>query len=75
VPVVAAYKAAVAELAAKLTSGNVEAARVALRSLVGTVPVFVQEGRPYGRLGINPTPLFRDRNRGDVVLHGSGGRI
>jgi hypothetical protein len=44
-------------MAAILEGSNVEAARVALRSLIGTVPVFENAGKLYGRVGVDPMPL------------------
>lgn len=40
IPAEEAYRVAVAELAATLESSNVEGARAALRSLIGTISVF-----------------------------------
>jgi site-specific DNA recombinase len=62
IPAEQAYRAAVAEMAATLEGGNIEAARVALHSLVGTIPVFEDAGKLYGRIGLDPTPLYRSRN-------------
>jgi hypothetical protein len=31
----------------------------ALRSLIGTVPVFENAGKLCGRIGVNPMPLYR----------------
>jgi len=54
-----------------LEGSNVEAARAALRSLVGKIPVF-QDGRQLAaRLTMNPLALLR--NRGNVLFIGSGG--
>jgi site-specific DNA recombinase len=69
----AAYREAVADLNGALQGSNVEAARAALRSLVGNIPVF-QTGRQLAaRLTMNPAALMR--NPGNVLLVGSGGRI
>jgi hypothetical protein len=62
IPAEQAYRAAVAEMSATLEGANIEAARAALRSLVGTIPVFEDAGKLYGRIGLDPTPLFRSRN-------------
>jgi hypothetical protein len=67
VPAEEAYRAAVAEMAATLESSNVEGARVALRSLIGTISVFEDAGKLYGRLGVDPMPLYR---RNPAVLGG-----
>jgi hypothetical protein len=69
----AAYREAVADLNGALQGSNVEAARAALRSLVGNIPVF-QTGRQLAaRLTMNPAALMR--NPGNVLLVGSGGVI
>ena len=34
----------------------------ALRSLIGSIPIFEDSGQLYGRIGINPLPLFQSRN-------------
>ncbi len=68
-----AYRAAVSDINAALQGSNVEAARAALRSLLGNIPVF-QTGRQLAaRLTINPGTLMR--NPGNVLLIGSGGPI
>jgi hypothetical protein len=68
-----AYREAVSDLNGALEGSNVEAARAALRSLVGNIPVF-QSGRQLAaRLTMNPSALLR--NPGNVLLVGSGGRI
>ena len=59
IPAEEAYRAAVAEMAATLESSNVEGARAALRSLIGTISVFEDAGKLYGRLGVDPMPLYR----------------
>jgi hypothetical protein len=74
VPAEEAYKAAVAEMAATLEGSNVEAARVALRSLIGTAPVFENAGKLYGRIGVDPMPLYR-RNPSTFGVMVAGGRI
>jgi hypothetical protein len=56
-----------------LRGNNVEAARAALRGLLGNIPVF-QEGRHLAaRLTMNPAALLS--NPGTVLLVGSGGAI
>lgn len=59
IPAEEAYGVAVAEMAATLESSNVEGARAALRSLIGTNSVFEEAGKLYGRLGVDPMPLYR----------------
>ena len=59
IPAEEAYRAAVAEMATTLESSNVEGARAALRSLIGTISVFEDAGKLYGRLGVDPMPLYR----------------
>jgi hypothetical protein len=49
-------------MATVLQGANIEAARAALRSLIGSIPVFEDAGQLYGRIGLNPTPLFQPRN-------------
>ncbi len=72
-PAESAYRAAVADINGALKSSNVEAARAALRSLLGNIPVF-REGRHLAaRLSMNPAALLR--NPSTVLLVGSGGRI
>ena len=73
IPAEAAYRAAVAELDATLSGGNVDAARAALRSLVGTIGVLEHDGKPYGRIGYDWSALFG--KPADVRFCGSGGRI
>jgi hypothetical protein len=46
-------------MAATLEGSNVEGARAALRSLLGTISVFENAGKLYGRLGVDPMPLYR----------------
>jgi hypothetical protein len=58
IPAEEAYKAAVTEPATTLEGANLEAARCALRGLVGSIPVFQQEGKIYGHIGFNAAPLF-----------------
>ena len=58
-PATDAYRAAIADLSATLTGSNVEAARSALRGLVGNVSVFAEGRKLYGRSGLNPAPLLR----------------
>jgi hypothetical protein len=56
----AAYREAVTDLNGALQGSNVEAARAALRSLVGNIPVF-QTGRQLAaRLTMNPAALMRN---------------
>lgn len=74
-PVEEAYRAAVTDLAAVLEGTNVEAARAAVRSLTGDIPVFEKDGKLYGRLTVDAAPLFRQRNPGIIEQVGSGGRI
>jgi hypothetical protein len=74
-PAVDAYRAAIADLAATLTGENVEAARAALRGLVGNVSVFAEGRKLYGRIGLNPAQLLRTSNPGSIESIGSGGRI
>jgi len=70
-PAVESYRAAVAGLA----GSNVEAARTALRDLVGTVPVFAEGRKPYGRLGLDQAQLMRSSNPHLIESCGSGGGI
>jgi hypothetical protein len=74
VPAEEAYQAAVAEMAGTLEGSNVEAARVALRSLIGTVPVFENAGKLYGRIGVDPMPLYR-RNPSTFGVMVAGARF
>ncbi len=46
-------------MTATLESSNVEGTRAALRSLIGTISVFEKAGKLYGRIGVNPMPLYR----------------
>jgi site-specific DNA recombinase len=72
-PAQEAYRAAVSDINGALQGKNIEAARVALRALLGNIPVF-QTGRQLAaRLTINPGALLR--NPGNVLLIGSGGGI
>lgn len=66
------YRAAVAGMLATLEGDNVEAARATLRKLVGTVPVFVQDGEAYARVGVDPAPLLEAAG---IEWIGSGGGI
>jgi hypothetical protein len=59
IPAEETYRAAVAEMVTTLESSNVEAARAALRSLIGTISVCEDAGKLYGRLGVDPMPLYR----------------
>lgn len=74
-PAVEAYRAAVADLAETLGGSNVEAARTALRSLVGTVPVFAEGRKLYGRIGFNAAQLLRSSSPGFIESCGSGGPL
>jgi hypothetical protein len=74
IPAEEAYKAAVTELATTPEGANLEAARCALRRLVGSIPVFQQDGKIYGRIGFNAAPLFRGSNPNFIERYGSGGR-
>lgn len=74
-PAVESYRAAVAGLAETLAGSNVEAARTALRGLVGTVPVFAEGRKLYGRLGLDHAQLMRSSNPHLIESCGSGGRI
>src|SRR5437773_1656123 len=72
-PAEGAYRAAVSDINRALQGKNVEAARAALRSFLGDIPVF-QTGRQLAaRLTMNAGALLR--NPGNVLLVGSGGRI
>jgi hypothetical protein len=72
-PAEEAYRAAVSDINGALRGNNVEAARAALRGLLGNIPVF-QEGRHLAaRLTMNPAALLS--NPGIVLVVGSGGRI
>ena len=59
VPAEALYRVAVRALVATLEGANIEAARAAVRSLVGTVPVFEQAGVLWGRIGMSGAALLR----------------
>jgi site-specific DNA recombinase len=74
-PAEEAYKAAVADMASVLGGSNVEAARAAVRSLTGDIPIFQREGKLYGRLAVNAAPLFSRCNPRLIEQVGSGGRI
>jgi hypothetical protein len=63
IPAAEAYRAAVAEMAATLHGVNVEATRAAVRQHVGSIPVFMQDGNLYGRLGIDPAAILRVSNQ------------
>jgi site-specific DNA recombinase len=75
IPAEEAYRAAVADMAATLGGSNVEAARAAVRSLTGEIPVFEHGGKLYGRLSVHAIPLFARCNPGLIEQVGSGGRI
>lgn len=70
VPAERIYRDAVAGMLATLEGDNVEAARATLRKLVGTVPVFVQDGEPFARVGVDPAPLLEAAG---IEWIGSGG--
>jgi site-specific DNA recombinase len=72
VPAEGIYRQAVDELRATLEGDNIEAARAAVRSLVGSVPVFVKDGEPFARVGVDATPLLEAAG---IAPIGSGGRI
>ncbi len=67
IPVEEAYRAAVGEMGSVLRGSNVEAARAALRSLTGEIPVFERDGKLYGRLSVDAVPLFSRCNPGLIV--------
>ena len=67
------YRAAVADINRALRGGSVEAARGALRGLIGEIPVFQTGKTLAARLTMRPGGLFR--NPASVLLVGSGGRI
>jgi len=70
-PAEEAYRAAVSDINAALQGKNLEAARAALRGLLGNIQVF-QSGRQLAaRLTINREALLR--NPANVLLVGSGG--
>lgn len=60
------YRAAIADLSATLTGSNVEAARSALRGLVGKVSVFAEGKKLYGRTGLNPAQFLRTSNQASL---------
>lgn len=70
-PAESEYRSAVADINDALHGNNVEAARAALRSLIGEIPVFQMGRHLAGRLRLRPGGLFR--NPGDVLFVGSGG--
>lgn len=72
-PAEEAYRAAVADINGALKASNVEAAREALRGLLGNIPVFQEGRRLAARLTMNASALMR--NPDIVLLNGSGGRI
>jgi hypothetical protein len=67
------YRAAVADINRALRGGSIEAARGALRGLIGEIPVFQTGKTLAARLTMRPGGLFR--NPASVLLVGSGGRI
>ena len=72
-PAEGAYRAAVSDINDALRGSNVQAARAALRSLLGEIPVFQTGRRLSARLTLRPEGLLR--NPQTVLLVGSGGRI
>jgi len=64
-----------AEMAQVLEGSNVEAARAAVLSLTGEIPVFEEAGKVYGRLSVDAVPLFGRCNLELVEQVGSGGPI
>jgi hypothetical protein len=74
-PEVEGYRAAVADLSATLMGSNVEAARTALRGLVGSVSVFAEGGKLYGRIGLDAAQLLRSSNPEFIESCGSGGPL
>jgi hypothetical protein len=68
-PAESEYRAAVADINRALRGGSIEAARGALRGLVGEIPVFHTGKTLAARLTMRPGGLFR------VLLVGSGGLI
>jgi hypothetical protein len=62
-------------LAATLKGSSIEAARVALRALVGSIPIFAEGGRIFGKIGLDPAQLFRSSNPQFIESVGSGGRV
>ncbi len=71
-PAEEAYRGAVADINGALRGNNVEAARAALRGLLGNIPVFQQGRHLAARLTMNPASLLS--NPGIVLLVGSGGQ-
>jgi hypothetical protein len=65
------YREALADINRALREGSVEVARGALRGLIGEIPVFQTGKTLAARLTMRPGGLFR--NRGSVLLVGSGG--
>jgi len=70
VPAEALYRDAVRALVATLEGANIEAARAAVRSIVGTVPMFEQAGELWGRIGMSGAALLRVAG---IERAGSGG--
>lgn len=54
------------------SADGLEAARAAVRSLVGAVPVFVKDGEPFARVGLDPAPLLEAAG---IAPIGSGGPL
>jgi hypothetical protein len=75
IPAEEAYKAAAADMAATLKGSNIEAARVALRALVGSIPIFAEGGKIFGRIGLDLAQLFRSSNPRFIESVGSGGPL
>lgn len=75
IPAEEAYKAAVVDMAATLEGTNIEAARAALRLSLGSIPVFMQEGKLYGRMRLDRAALFRARNPEKFGSMVAGGRF
>jgi hypothetical protein len=75
IPAEEAYRAAAADMAATLKSSNMEAARVALRALVGSIPIFAEGGKIFGRIGLDLAQPFRSSNPRFIESVGSGGLL
>lgn len=67
------YRAAVADINRALRGGSVEAARGALRGLIGEIAVFQTGNTLAARLTMRPGGLLR--NPGSVLFVGSGGLL
>lgn len=66
------YIQAAREMREILTGNNVEAARAALRSVTGTVPVWPLGGHLMARVGLSLVPLV---SAAGIPLRGSGGAL